>query len=63
MRYAIVTLFVIASTATTLAVAQDGLGHGPPKASNIVTRPTSSAPAVLLSKAFQPATELASIMK
>lgn len=63
MRYAIVTLLVIASTATTLAVAQDGNAHGPPKASIIVTQPTTAAPTVLLSKAFQPATELASIMK
>lgn len=61
MRYAIVTFLVIASTATTLAVAQDGNAHGPPKAS--ITPPTTSAPTVLVSKAFQPAAELASITK
>ena len=63
MRYAIATLLVIASTATTLAVAQDGIGHGPPKASIIATQPTPAAPTVSLSRVFRPATELASIMK
>lgn len=31
MKCAIVIFFVIASTATTFAVAQDGTGQGPPK--------------------------------
>ena len=31
MKCAIVTFFVIASTATTLAIAQEGGGQGPPK--------------------------------
>ena len=63
MRYAIVTLFVIASTATTLAVAQDGLGHGPPKASVIATQSTAAAPAISLSRVFRPVTELAAMTK
>ena len=63
MRYAIVTLLVIASTAATVALAQDGLGHGPPKASIIVTQPTPAAPGVSLTRVFRPATELASMMR
>jgi len=63
MRYAIVTVLVIASTATTPAVAQDGNAHGPPKTSIVITQPTTSAPAGALSKAFQPVTELASMIK
>jgi hypothetical protein len=63
MRNAIVSFLVIASTATTFALAQDGGAHGPPKASIIVTQPAASAPTVLLSKAFQPATGLASMVK
>jgi hypothetical protein len=61
MRYAIVTLLVLASTATTLAVAQDGNAHGPPKASIIVTQPAT--PTISLSSVFRPVTELASLMR
>ena len=63
MRYAIVTFLVLVSTATTLAVAQDGNAHGPPKTSIILTQPTTSAPTVVLSKAFRPVTALASMMR
>jgi len=45
MKYAIVALLVIASTATTITVAQDGTGQGPPKKSVVfvstLTTPTS----------------------
>ena len=63
MRYAIATLLVIASTATTLAVAQDGIGRAPPNASIIVTQRAPAAPGVSLSRVFRPATELASMTK
>jgi hypothetical protein len=63
MRYAIVSLLGIALTATTVAVAQDGNAHGPPKTSIISAQQTPATPTIILSKAFQPATELASMIK
>ena len=36
MKCAIITLFVVASTATTFAVAQDSGGQGPPKPQSII---------------------------
>ena len=36
MKYAIVTFLVIASSAATLTVAQDGGGQGPPKPKSVV---------------------------
>jgi hypothetical protein len=49
MKCAVVTFLVIASTATMLAAAQDGTGHGPPKSPIIVTPPTPASPATVLS--------------
>ncbi len=36
MKYAIVTFLVIASSAATVTVAQDGSGQGPPKPKSVV---------------------------
>jgi hypothetical protein len=67
MRYTIVTLLVITSAVTTLAVAQDGNGHGPPKSPIIVMPrmpvPTPSSPTGRVQKFFQPTSELASMTK
>lgn len=50
MKRAVVTFLIIASTATTLAVAQDGTGHGPPSKPIIVTPvPTPSTVGTVLS--------------
>jgi hypothetical protein len=50
MKCAVVTFLVIASTATMLAIAQDGTGHGPPKSPIIGTPlPTPASPATVLS--------------
>lgn len=50
MKRAVVTFLVIASTATTLAAAQDGTGNGPPRKPVIVTpMPTPASPATVLS--------------
>ena len=43
MKHAILSLLVMTSTATTVAVAQDGNGHGPPH-SPIVIGPLTSLP-------------------
>jgi hypothetical protein len=62
MRYAIVTLLVMTSTVTTVAVAQDGTGHGPPRSLIIVTpQPTAPLPTKPLSKLFQPTSRLVSM--
>ena len=63
MKYAIVSFLVIASAAATLAVAQDGVGHGPPKASIMVAHATPAPSTVSLSRVFRPTTELASMLK
>jgi hypothetical protein len=39
MKYAIVAFLVIASTATSVTVAQDGAGQGPPKKSVVIINP------------------------
>ncbi len=66
MKYTIVTLLLMTSV-TTVAVAQDGSGRGPPKPPIIVTQPapvpTTAAPTRPLSKLFQPKSELASMTK
>jgi hypothetical protein len=41
MRYPVITLLLLASTGATVAVAQDGSGHGPPHAPVIVPTPTT----------------------
>jgi hypothetical protein len=63
MRYAIVTLVALTSTIATLAVAQDGTGHGPPKSVIIVVPQPTTPPIKPLSKLFQPNSRLASMMK
>jgi hypothetical protein len=40
MKYALITLLLVASTGTTVAVAQEGAGHGPPTAPTTVPTPT-----------------------
>ncbi|HWZ62542.1 MAG TPA: hypothetical protein VNX02_05940 [Steroidobacteraceae bacterium] len=39
MKYAVITLLLVASTGTTVAVAQEGNGHGPPTAPTTVPTP------------------------
>jgi hypothetical protein len=39
MKYAIVAFLVMASTATSVTVAQDGSGQGPPKKSVVIVNP------------------------
>jgi len=67
MKYTIVTLLLMTSV-TPVAVAQDGSGHGPPKAPVIVIPqpvpvPTTASSTRPLSKLFQPKSELASMTK
>ncbi len=67
MKCTIVTLLLMASV-TTVAVAQDGTGQGPPKPHGIVMPqpvavPTTASPTKPLSKLFQLKSELASMTK
>ena len=43
MKYAIVAFLVIASTAASVTVAQDGSGQGPPKKSVVIVTPPLTA--------------------
>src|SRR5262245_27222010 len=66
MRFVILTLLAMTSV-TTVAIAQDGNGHGPPK-SPIVVMPRIPVPMPATSttggkKFFQPASELALLTK
>jgi hypothetical protein len=68
MKYAGITLLVIASTAATLAFAQDGAGHGPPKSSSIIIVPRlpvpiPGMPTGSVQKFFQTQSEFASMTK
>jgi hypothetical protein len=67
MRFAIVTLLAMTSTVTTVAIAQDGNGHGPPRKLIIVMpqipAPTPASPTGGVKKFFQPTAELASMTK
>jgi hypothetical protein len=62
MRYLTVTLLVMISTVTSVAIAQDGGVHGPPKPPIIVmpqpTTPPLPWPGVPLPQFSQPAAEL-----
>jgi len=67
MRYAIVALLIMAPAVTTVAFAQDGTAHGPPKTAilTLPTLPTTSVPQTggALTSHFQPKAELSSMMK
>jgi hypothetical protein len=41
MKYPVITLLLLASSGATVAVAQDGNGHGPPSAPVVVPTPTT----------------------
>jgi hypothetical protein len=59
MKYAIVTFLVLTSAITTVAVAQDGTGHGPPRTLVIIVpQPTTPLPTTTLAKLFQPTSRL-----
>jgi hypothetical protein len=61
MKYAIIALLFTASTLATVALAQDGGGHGPPRSLIIITpQPTAPLPTKPLSKLFQPTSRLVS---
>jgi hypothetical protein len=57
MKYAILSLLVTASTLTTIAVAQDGTGHGPPQSIIIMPQPipvpTTTSPTVPVPRLWQ----------
>lgn len=49
MKYAVITLLLLAPAITTVAVAQEGGGHGPPASAPVIvpkptTLPTQTAP-------------------
>jgi hypothetical protein len=62
MKYAGITLLLMASTAATFAHAQDGAGHGPPRPMTIIVPrmpvPIPSMPTGSVQKFFQPQSEL-----
>jgi hypothetical protein len=59
MKYVIIALLFTASTLTTVALAQDGGGHGPPKSLIIVMpQPTAPLPTTPVQKLFQPKSRL-----
>lgn len=53
MKYAVITLFFLASTVATVAVAQDGSGHGPPHVP-IIGTPTPTTKSTLPSPTGSP---------
>ena len=68
MKYAIVALLIVTPAVTTVALAQDGGGHGPPRTVVVTspTLPTIPVPTTSggsLLKLFQPSAELESMMK
>lgn len=65
MKFAMATVLVIASMASTAALAQDGTGHGPPKKSSVVflSQTTNTAQSETLTKLFQPKSILTSLTK
>jgi len=68
MKCAIVTLLAMTSSVATVAVAQDGNGHGPPNSPIIVlpqptTGPTLPWPRLPLPQLSQPAPELPPTVK
>ena len=69
MKLAIAAILVMASAVSTVAFAQDGTAHGPPKVLAPIVGvprmpvPTPASPTGTVQKFFQPASELASIVK
>jgi hypothetical protein len=67
MKFAIVTLLAMTSSVTTVVIAQDGNGHGPPMAPIIIMPrapvPTIPSPTGGVKKFFQRTSELASMTK
>jgi hypothetical protein len=68
MRYAVAILLAVTPAVTSLALAQDGSGHGPPNKSIIVTVPTLPTTPIpttggSLSNLFQPKAELSAMFK
>jgi hypothetical protein len=70
MRFTIVTLLAMASTGGTVALAQDGSGHGPPRTWTTpiivvpqIPMPTTSPSTGTVQKFFQPASGLVSTNK
>lgn len=68
MKYTIATLLIMASALTTVAVAQNGAGQGPPRRSAVIVMPGIPLPTPTpstgpLQKFFQPKSELASMTK
>ncbi|MBS0580717.1 MAG: hypothetical protein JSR36_15780 [Proteobacteria bacterium] len=52
MKFAVATALLVSAAATTTALAQDGMGHGPPKMSSVVfiaQADTASQPQTLAS--------------
>jgi hypothetical protein len=56
MRFAVTTVLILTSAVSSVALAQDGTGHGPPKVSSVVFLAQPSAPSQTsnASKIFQP---------
>jgi len=64
MKLAIIPLLVMTSAVATVAVAQDGTGHGPPRNPKILVPqtpiPTMPSPTGSVQKFFQPKSGFAS---
>ena len=67
MRYAMATLLAMTSTLGTVAIAQDGGGHGPPDIIIILPQPipvpTPSSPTAPVAKLVPPQHESAPMTK
>jgi hypothetical protein len=64
MKHALFAALILTSAAATVAFAQDGTGHGPPKPLVIITQPpTTPAVPQPLTKLFQPTSTLASMIR
>jgi hypothetical protein len=69
MKLTGITLLAMASTVTSVALAQDGTAHGPPKAPIIaipqmpVPMPIPTSPTGTVQKYFLPKSELVSMFK
>jgi hypothetical protein len=56
MRFAVTAALIMTTGLTSVALAQDGTGHGPPKVSSVVflAQPSAPSPTSSASKIFQP---------